>query len=76
MVPAPPCNGPEVEEHVKRGSPSKKTVLIYFLVLVALLALVSVALGGAGWFRTVRLVLLYGLVFLAVLSLLRYLRRR
>jgi hypothetical protein len=50
-------------------------VLIYLLIGLVLVALVSVLLGGAGWVRVVRLLVLYGGVFLLALYVLGRWRR-
>jgi hypothetical protein len=49
-------------------------VVAYLVVGLVLVALVSVVLGGAGWFRIVRLLLLYGGVFLLVMYVLGRMR--
>ena len=56
--------------------PDSKTIALYLLVGLVVVALVSLALGGGGWFRSVRLLLVYGGVFLLVLYVFRVLRRR
>jgi hypothetical protein len=43
---------------------------------LVVLAVVSIVLGGVGWFRVVRLMVLYGAVFLAMMYLFGRMRRR
>jgi hypothetical protein len=55
--------------------PARPAVLVYLLIGLVLVALVSVLLGGAGWVRVVRLLVLYGGVFLLALYVLGRWRR-
>jgi len=57
-----------------RQPPGKKLVLAYLLVGLLLVALASVVLGGATWFRLVRLLVIYGGAFLLVAYVLSRLR--
>ena len=51
-------------------SPNRNTVLIYFILLAAVLAL-FVLLGGASWLRLGRTLAIFGLVFFVALLVLR-----
>jgi hypothetical protein len=51
-------------------------VLIYLVIGLVLLALVNVVLGGAGWFSVLRLMLIYGGVFLLLMYLFGRMRDR
>ena len=59
-----------------RQPPGKKLALAYLLVGLLLVALVSLVLGGATWFRVLRLLLIYGVAFLLVAYVLGRLRSR
>ena len=61
---------------MSRRPPDRKTIVIYLLVGLLLVALASVLFGGAGWFRLVRLLLVYGVGFLLILYVFRTVRRR
>ena len=61
---------------MSRRPPGRKTVLVYLFIGLLLVALASVLLGGAGWFRLVRLLLVYGVGFLLILYVFRTVRRR
>jgi hypothetical protein len=60
---------------LSRRPPDRKLVFVYLLVGLILVALVSFVLGGAGWFRIVRLLLIYGGVFLLAMYVLGRMRR-
>ena len=59
-----------------RKPPDRKTVLIYLVVGLALVALASVLLGGSGGFGLARLLLIYGAAFLLLLWILGRARNR
>ena len=56
--------------------PNNKTILIYLVVGLLILAAAFAFLGGAGWFRVLRVLLIYGGVFLFILYVFRTVRRR
>jgi len=60
---------------LSRQRPDRKTVLTYMVVGLLLVAVVSLVLGGVGWFRVVRLMLIYGGAFLLLMYLFGRLRR-
>ena len=60
---------------MSRQRPDRKTVLTYMVVGLLLVAVVSLVLGGVGWFRVVRLMLIYGGAFLLLMYLFGRLRR-
>jgi hypothetical protein len=59
----------------RRRPPDRKTIFIYLVLGLLIVAVVSLALGGGGWFRVVRLLVIYGGAFLLVLYVFRVLRR-
>lgn len=57
-------------------APDRKTILVYLLIGLVIVAVVSLALGGGGWFRALRTLVIYGAAFLVFLYVLRVMRRR
>jgi hypothetical protein len=55
--------------------PDRKTILVYLLIGLLIVALVSLAPGGGGWFRVLRLLVIYGGAFLLALYVFSVLRR-
>ena len=54
-------------------APDRKTVIVYLLLGLLIVAAVSLALGGS-WFRVARLLVVYGGAFLLLLCVLHALR--
>lgn len=61
---------------MRNPSPGKRTIFIYLAILLIVVALVTLVLGGTGWLRTVRILLIYAGVFLVTIYLLRRVRGR
>jgi hypothetical protein len=61
---------------LKYRAPDRKTIFIYLVVGLLVVALVSLALGGGGWFRLARLLVTYGAAFLLLMYVFRAMRRR
>ena len=55
--------------------PDRKTIVIYLVVGLLLVALVSLVLGGGGWLRAVRMLVIYGAAFLLLMYVFRVMRR-
>ena len=61
---------------MSRRPPDRKTIALYLLVGLAIVALTSLALGSGGWFRVLRLLVVYGAVFLGLIYVFQRVRRR
>ena len=60
---------------MSRRPPDTKTVLVYLVIGLLLVAIASILLGSGGWLRVVRLVVLYGAAFLLLMYVFRRMRR-
>jgi hypothetical protein len=60
---------------MSRRPPDTRAIVVFLLIGLLIVALVSLAFGGAGWFRLVRLLVVYGGAFLLLLYIFRVLRR-